>query len=214
MDCVLSLAGGSAATVTSIGRGIESKAFEKHNIKRADRLLSNSHLQREQLVVYAAICRLFCCTKRPVIAVDWSDLDRVKGHFLLRAAMTLDGRPITLYQEVHPLSTKEKPAVHARFLSILSAMLPPGCQPIIVTDAGFKSPWFRQVEALGWHFVGRVRKPNFYSLDQGDTWQCISHLYGQASQRPKRCDGLLARYKPFACTLTLYRGLVDQIDGT
>ena len=35
--CVKSLLSGSAATVTSIGRGIRTQAFEKHRIKRADR---------------------------------------------------------------------------------------------------------------------------------------------------------------------------------
>ena len=45
--CVKSLLNGSAATVTSIGRGISTKAFEKHRIKRADRLLSNPHLLSE-----------------------------------------------------------------------------------------------------------------------------------------------------------------------
>ena len=35
--CVKSLLNGSAATVTSIGRGIKTKTFEKHRIKRADR---------------------------------------------------------------------------------------------------------------------------------------------------------------------------------
>ena len=38
--CVKSLLNGSAATVTSIGRRLNAKAFEKHRIKRADRLLS------------------------------------------------------------------------------------------------------------------------------------------------------------------------------
>ena len=27
----------------------------------------------------------------------------------------------------------------------LAALLPAGCSPIIVTDAGFKGPWFKQV---------------------------------------------------------------------
>jgi hypothetical protein len=44
---VKSLLNGSAATVTSIGRGINNKAFEKHRIKRADRLLSNTNLLHE-----------------------------------------------------------------------------------------------------------------------------------------------------------------------
>lgn len=205
IDCVHSLANGSAATVTSIGRGIHSDAFEKHNIKRADRLLSNSHLQQEQTLIYGAICRLFCQAKHPTISIDWSDLDKCKRYFLLRAALTFDGRSITLYQEVHPLSTKEKPAVHKRFLYTLSLLLPPNCQPVIVTDAGFKTPWFKQVEALGWYFVGRVRKPNFYSIDEGANWQCISQLYTTASQRPKSYSAAIVRNNPFPCTLTLYK---------
>lgn len=45
--CVKNLLSGSAATVTSIGRDINNKAFEKHRIKRADRLLSNTNLLHE-----------------------------------------------------------------------------------------------------------------------------------------------------------------------
>lgn len=204
-DCVHSLANGSSATVTSIGRGIHSGAYEKHSIKRADRLLSNGHLLREQTLVYGAICRLFCTAKHPTISIDWSDLDECKRHFLLRAALSFEGRSITLYQEVHPLSTKEKPAAHKLFLQRLSLLLPADCKPVIVTDAGFKTPWFRQIEALGWYFVGRVRKPCFYTIDNGAYWQCISQLYPKASQRAKVYQAKIARNTPFTCTLTLYK---------
>ena len=57
--CVLSLALGSSCTVTSIGRGIRSQALEKHRIKRSDRLMSNPHLRRESLSIYAYMCRIF-----------------------------------------------------------------------------------------------------------------------------------------------------------
>ena len=204
-DCVYSLANGSAATVTSIGRGIDSAAYEKHSIKRADRLLSNNHLLHEQTLVYGAICQLFCGAKHPTISIDWSDLDECKRHFLLRAALSFEGRAITLYQEVHGLNTKEKPAAHKQFLQRLAQLLPVGCKPVIVTDAGFKAPWFRQVEALGWYFVGRVRKPCFYSINSGEHWQCISQLYAKASQRPKLYQAEIVRNTPFACTLTLYK---------
>ena len=59
MACVKSLLNGNAATVTSIGRGINTKAFEKHRIKRADRLLSNPHLLSETQFIFASICQLF-----------------------------------------------------------------------------------------------------------------------------------------------------------
>ncbi|WP_416307550.1 IS4 family transposase [Neptunicella sp. SCSIO 80796] len=84
--------------------------------------------------------------------------------------------------------------------------MPVGCQPIIVTDAGYKSPWFREVKALGWDIVGRIRKPHFYSVDRGTTWQCISQLYQMATPRAKRFDNAqLVRYKPFDCTLVLVK---------
>ncbi len=206
LDCVKSLLAGNAAAVTSMGRGIASKAFEKHRIKRADRLLSNHHLQQETPAIYAVICKLFCVAKHPVIAVDWADLDDHKGHFLLRASMVLKGRPITLYQEIHSNATKEKAKTHRRFLAVLHAMLGKDCQPVVVTDAGFKSPWFRPVRDLGWHIVGRVRKPHFYSLDNGGHWQCISQLYKQARHRPKLIGtALIAKRQPFACSLVLFK---------
>jgi hypothetical protein len=55
--CISSLLQGNAATVTSIGRGINSQAKEKHSIKRADRLCSNPHFQQEQPSLYNALCR-------------------------------------------------------------------------------------------------------------------------------------------------------------
>ena len=85
-------------------------------------------------------------------------------------------------------------------------MLPSNCRPIIVTDAGYKSPWFRAVRALGWDIIGRIRKPHLCSLDRGDTWQCIRYLYTQATCRPKRFDNSqIVRSNPFACTLVLFK---------
>ncbi len=139
--CVLSLAQGNLCTVTSIGRGIQSKAYEKHRIKRSDRLLSKPNLRYEALSIYAYICRLFVIQTRPIISVDWSDLDARGQHFLIRASMAFEGRSITLYEEVHDKLTKEKPKTHRQFLSVLKALLPSKAKPIIVTDAGFKTPW-------------------------------------------------------------------------
>ena len=58
--CIKSLLQGNAVTVTSIGRGIESNTTDKHSIKRADRMCSNSHLLSESVGIYSAICGLFC----------------------------------------------------------------------------------------------------------------------------------------------------------
>ena len=203
--CVFSLMRGASATVTGIGRGIAGRALEKHNIKRADRLCSNSHLLSELPGVYGAISRYVVGQNaQPVILVDWSDLDEYKRHFLLRASLVFKGRAITLYQEVHTVKTKEKPATHQAFLTRLKAILGEACQPVIVTDAGFKTPWFRQVRALGWHFVGRSRKPNYYQTGQQD-WQCISTLYPSATGNPHCFEARLCRNHPLDCRLVLYK---------
>jgi hypothetical protein len=52
-----SLLAGSAATVTSLGRGTHSHAKERHKIKRADRLLSNSILQQESVSIYQELAK-------------------------------------------------------------------------------------------------------------------------------------------------------------
>lgn len=204
-SCAQSLLHGAHCSVTSIGRGIHSTAKEKHNIKRADRLCSNAHLHKELIAIYQAIAHQFITTNRPIIHVDWSDLDVSKRNFLIRASIALDGRSITLYQEVHSLKTKEKPATHLSFLTTLQTILNSSCKPIIVTDAGFKAPWFRQVIKLGWDFVGRTRKPNFYILDGERDWQCITQLYQKATQVPKSFNGSITRYKPLTCRLVLYK---------
>jgi len=84
---VLAALTGRSLTVTDLGRSISSNTTQKHAIKRADRLLSNVHLHKECTSIQQALARqLIGSQKRPVILIDWSDLDEYKQHFLLRAA--------------------------------------------------------------------------------------------------------------------------------
>tara|TARA_R110001632_G_scaffold214612_1_gene341357 strand:- start:903 stop:2090 length:1188 start_codon:yes stop_codon:yes gene_type:complete len=203
--CVLSLAQGNLCTVTSIGRGIQSKAYEKHRIKRSDRLLSNPNLHREALSIYAYICRLFVIQTRPIISVDWSDLDARGQHFLIRASTAFEGRSITLYEEVHDKLTKEKPKTHRQFLSVLKALLPSKAKPIIVTDAGFKTPWLDEVVKQGWDYVGRVRRPRKYYDGSLQAWRCISTLFSSANQKPKHLELKHRQSSPIKNQFVLYK---------
>ncbi|WP_394390905.1 IS4 family transposase [Shewanella woodyi] len=142
--------------------------------------------------------------KRPIILVDWSDLDEYKGHFLLRASLASHGRGLCVYEEIHDIKTKEKPQTHIQFLSNLAKVLDKDCQPIIVSDAGYKTPWFRAILDRGWDFVGRVRLPNFYSLDD-EGWQCITQFYSQATNCPKSYSGQITRSNPLKCELVIYK---------
>jgi len=128
------------STVTGIGRAIESEAKEKHCIKRADRLLSNIHLYDEHRSVYQTMTnRLIGSIKRPIILVDWSDLDERKGHFLICASLALEGRSIILYEEVHTIKTREKPKSHRVFLKRFYDMVASDCIPHYCHRCGFSN---------------------------------------------------------------------------
>lgn len=199
---------GEVLTVTHLGRAIRSEAKEKHCIKRADRLLSNRRLQGERVEIYSVLTQQLIGTKqRPVIIVDWSDMDECKRHFLLRASVPIEGRSLTLYEEVHTVKSKEKPKVHEQFLQTLQKMLPPRCRPIIVTDAGFRTPWFKQVEALGWDWVGRIRNRHEVHLPGETQWIPCKSLYDKATAMPKTLgQARLTESNPIACQLVLYKG--------
>jgi hypothetical protein len=192
-------------TVTGLGRAIQSEAHEKHCIKRADRLLSNVKLQRESLLVYGAMtARILKKVCRPTIVVDWSTLNERDGLYLLRASTPVNGRALTLYEEVHTLAEKDKPKVHRKFLLRLQQVLPPRCHPIIITDAGFRTPWFKEVLRHGWDFIGRIR--NRHMVQLGTDWILSKSLHGQATRRPTRVGrALLTRENPIRCELVLYR---------
>jgi hypothetical protein len=199
---------GGVLTVTHLGRFITSRAKEKHCIKRADRLLSNRRLQAERLGIYSSLTQLLIGNKRrPVIIVDWSDMDECKRHFLLRASVPVNGRSLTLYEEVHTLKSKEKPKTHQHFLQTLKRLLPPPCRPILLTDAGFRTPWFKQVEALGWDWVGRIRNRHEVHLPDGEDWVPCKTLYNQATSTPKALGRAhVTQSNPIACQLVLYKG--------
>jgi DDE family transposase len=203
---ISSLMSGADLSVTSLGRHIQSQTSEKHQIKRSMRLCSNPHLHQEIDTVYAMTTRrLIAQQARPIILVDWSNLDTRKQHFLLRASLAVKGRSLTLLEQVYGNDEKEKPAIHKHFMTRLKNVLPDGCHPIIVTDAGFRVPWFRLVEALGFDYVGRVRNRTL-CRQEVEPWLPIKRLYTKANTRPKDL-GLfqLCRNKPIACKMVVYK---------
>lgn len=162
---------GTPIAVTALGRGINRSSLEKHRIKQADRLLSNEKLHAELESIYRQLAHTVLSeVKRPVLLLDWSNLDSNERHFLLRASIALNGRAITVYEEVHTKKTKEKLRTHKRFLNKLASILPPHACPIFVTDAGFRVTWFRAVQRQGWDWVGRVRGRMKVKLTEDASW--------------------------------------------
>ena len=192
-------------TLSDLGRAMPGSIRTKHKIKCVDRLLGNRHLHRERSTIYRVMASwLLRGTARPVILVDWSDCTAGHKWLVLKAAVAASGRAISVYDEVHPLSRYNNPGVHRRFLRRLAALLPPGCAPVIVTDAGFRGPWFREVESLGWHYVGRVRNRIRCSLDDGRSWCWTTELYATAGAVTRFLGAaLLSHKRPYSTALYL-----------
>jgi hypothetical protein len=198
---------GRRLTLTELGRALLGPARVKHNIKRIDRLLGNRHLQAERLDLYRALARRILGTRRePVIIVDWTDLSADRRWQLLRAAAPIGGRALTLYEEVHPLTHFGNPRVHRAFLAQLKALLPAGVKPILITDAGFRAPWFKSVNRLGWHWIGRVRNRTYLRAHGTATWIACKTLYRGAHARPQILGAFdIVRSNPIACRLYLIK---------
>jgi len=200
---------GGKATLTELGRHLDPRRYEKHGIKCADRLIGNRHLHAERLAIYRAMAHwLLRDTPRPWIVIDWSDMTLGHGQLMLKAAVPVGGRAMTLYEEVHPLRHYNSPRAHRRFLEHLHAIVPPSCCPIVITDAGFRGPWFRQVECFGWEWIGRVRNEVKYCPEGGQTWQYTRSLYYKATSKAQYLGWFwLSAKRPYGCYLHLYKAL-------
>lgn len=75
--------------------------------------------------------------------------------------------------------------MHRAFLAKLKALLPEGVQPIMVTDAGFRAPWFKAVNRLAWHWIGRIRNRDYLRLQGTVPWVGCKRLYAMARTRPQ-----------------------------
>jgi hypothetical protein len=173
-------------------------------LKRLDRLLSNPHLQGEQTALYAAMTRWLVRSPEPLIVVDWSALKQDESLHVLRAGVVLHGRTLTVFEQIYPQSELGSQRAHRQFLRGLKQVLPKHTRPILVTDAGFRCPWFREVEALGWHWIGRVRNHVYVRLPGSTRWQFTRTLLAKDHKLTVFGTVRLAKHQPFVCQLLRY----------
>jgi hypothetical protein len=104
LKLVHALLNGSKLSLTQLGRHRAGSAYEKHHIKAADRLLADRPLHAERDGVYRAIARtLLAGIKRPLIIVDWSDMESRRRWLVIKAAAAVGGRAVSLYEKVYPM---------------------------------------------------------------------------------------------------------------
>ena len=104
------------------------------------------------------------------------------------------------------------PKTHRLFLQRLSHVLPAHVRPILITDAGFRGPWFRQVESLGWDWIGRIRNTIKYLNPNTRRWCYVHPLYKQATPRPQHLGWrYLSKRHRYACRLYLVRACAQRM---
>lgn len=192
---------GKKLSVTGLGRSILNSVFEKHNIKRADRLIGNAHLHKERKWIHAALARkVIGRILKPVILIDWSPLSKDGTFHLLRASLPVGGRAITIHDEVHPEKLLHNRKVEKQFLTHLKDILPKQRRAIIVTDSGYRTPWFRAVLSLDWDFVGRVGGRTLVSSHAKGDWVRTEKIMESAKQRARYYGFIdLVKGHPVAC---------------
>lgn len=200
---------GRRLTLMDVARSWPDAERVRAPLKALDRLLSNRHLQEERLRIYAGMARWLVRSERPVIVIDWSDLKPDRSWHVLRAAIPVGGRTLPILDMVFPAGQQGAPQAELRFLQQLKRLMPKRARPILVTDAGFRIPWFRAVDVLGWGWVGRLRNTTRVKPveveDAPGQWMPCKALYALASQTPRDMGSMhIAASQSWAARLIVY----------
>lgn len=194
-------------SIAALGRCLSSTAQVKHAIKRMDRLFGNRQLHERRESYYRTMAHLLIGAQpQPVILVDWSGLTRCGEFHFLRASVAVGGRALVVWESTYREKDYASAKAHREFVETLKRVLPQTCRPIVVTDAGFRNPWFKLIAKQGWHFVGRARHATHCQQAGHDEWLCSNDYYAKA--RRSACHlfaGLLAKANPLHGHFYLYK---------
>ncbi len=212
LNAVQSLIAGRRLTLTDLSRSWIGATFTHAPLKALDRLLSNRHLHGELDGLHRTMARWLLPEARPVIVVDWSDLKGDGRWCLLRAAVPVGGRSLTVYERIYPNARLNSPDAQREFLKALTKIIPAGKRPILVSDAGFRSDWFRAVVGQGWDYVGRLRNNTKIQQARGD-WQPCNSLHAGATSKPEALGAWsMVKGAPWPCFLVRLRRKIRKGD--
>ena len=180
----------------------------KHKIKSSYNLLTNGGLYSERIATYTALSEQLLSGKLEIdVLVDWSPCIHHNNQ-LLKASVVLRGKTMTLYEEVHPEEKLGNYEVHKSFLNKLKLIIPANIRVTVMTDAGFRTEWFKLITKLGWDFTGRVRSNILFQQIGGDSWtNCTSEYQFATNTATYRGEVLLSKENQLQCFLYLYKEL-------
>jgi hypothetical protein len=191
-------------SLSQLARSLASSTAMRYRVKRIDRLLGNASLHSARLDIYRKLAaRWLSGLDNVLVLIDWSDATTDQRWPLLRASIAVEGRSVTLYEEIHPQSAYGNREVHRRFLACLAELLPVAWPPMIITDAGFRSTWFEWVTDRHWPWIGRIRGKDMVSM-AGGPWRRCTEVFLEATSRNQVFpDTRYVRSHPTACQLIL-----------
>lgn len=207
VDAVCAVMRGCSLRLSAVARAVMASGTLKAAFKRIDRLMGAERIAAENDAVSQGLLRQLCATRADlVIAVDWSGACAGGAFVQLRASVTQRGmgRALTIYQAVYPQSQIGNRKAERRLLQTLKSWIPAPLRVTVVTDAGFRRPWFKDVQRMRWQWIGRVRQDPI-SWD-GSGWFKPAQLFPDATGKARRYeDATLTRRFAWACDLVLYR---------
>jgi len=211
-QAVCAVMGGQHLSLTRIARGLTSGSVKlKAALKRIDRLIGNGRIEQETRLVGALLLEQLSKGQGPlVIVVDWSAVNPGSSLVELRAAVSYPGmgRALTVYQRVVAQSELGNCKIERALLDQLHAWVGARKQVIVVSDAGFRRPWFVHVQSLGWGWVGRVRSGVLLAEPAGEgwCWRRPKGWFAHASGRARRIGNcLLSKAGRWPCEVVLVR---------
>lgn len=195
--------------LSGLARGMAGTGTHKAALKRADRLLGSRRIAAENDCASRAVVKQLAAMRQELaIAVDWSS-SAPGGHFVqLRASLALPGmgRAITLCQHVYPGDQMGSPCAEEALLQWLKTIIPAHVRVILITDAGFRRPWFQAVAAQGWSWIGRVRKGGKLRLPEDPHWHQAADCFAKARRKPRRWqDCTITKTFAWPCDLVLHQ---------
>jgi hypothetical protein len=141
--------------VHALGRAMNTDTTAKHNIKRVERFLGNTHVETQAIA--RGIFDAFAPTDGPVLVLaDWTDVPNAK---LLVFALPCNGRSLPFFVRVVPKNAGEGRLIQAEneALKILHTICSGRSEIVVVADRGFgHQRWVLRVDAQGFHFVQRL----------------------------------------------------------
>lgn len=192
-------------SLSMIALHLHGRTGLKHRIKSVDHLLGNTAMHRVRQCLYHCVAQHWLGSlQQLLVVVDWSDASEDQRWHLLRASAVVEGRSITLYEEIHPQARYGHPSVHRAFVRRIAQVVPAGCKLIVMTDAGFQSPWFKLVVEQGWEFVGRIRGRVLLQMHGHNDWIAARDLFARAKlQAADLGTASSARSNPVSVRITL-----------